>query len=591
MATVLPFRRPRSADEASAHAPAPLNGAMPAAAPDPDPLRIEPAPSSNIATAARRFGDEYGDLRGQKWVRLAGGTLILCTAFYIPWMIGSLNTGKLWLSIPFLLANLLTIATSLLAIFNSWWRKVSPRRPLPRGEEPHVAVIIPTCGESVPMILRTVVSVLEQDWPRDKLTVCVSDDGHDPALRVALRDYPVLYHEPVPLHAPGRDGAAKAGNLNDALAMLDARIPYLRFVETRDADDELGSLHFLREVVGQLEHDSGLAYVQTIKESQVSAGDPFNNRESLFYRGQMLGRNSANAVFPCGSGVVWRRDALRDIGEFPVWNLVEDLQSGFEALKRRWRGMYLPIVGAVGQHSPEDVPNVYKQRGTWAVDTVRLLCFNRWKGLRLRQRAQFLELLLFYFNGFTVCVYVPAVICSLLGIVPLESSDLGFVQHLLPVVLATELWLLALNHPFNDRRTRQREPVRDLWRVRIMWTGMAPIFMKATITAFRGGPHHKPTYKVTRKTDDVRWHWRATMPQTLIVLTVLVVFLYAIAYGTFPDLVLLAGSVYWGGLNIILLSGFVARGWHGLEGFGRRFSTPPGGFASIGSPEKGGGPT
>jgi hypothetical protein len=35
----------------------------------------------------------------------------------------------------------------------------------------------------------------------------------------------------------------------------------------------------------------------------------------------------------------------------------------------------------------------------------------------------------------------------------------------------------------------------------------------------------KPSYKVTRKTDDLRWHWRATMPQTLIVLSVLVVFL------------------------------------------------------------------
>ncbi len=552
---------------------------------------IEPAPSSNIATAARRFGDDYGPLRGQRWVRLAGATMLLTTAIYVPWMIGSLNRNALWLSLPFLAASALTITTVLLGVLNAWWRKVSPRRPLPHGEEPHVGVIIPCCGESVPMILRTVVSVFEQDWPAEKLTVVVSDDGHDPALRTALRDYPVLYHEPVERWAPGRDGAAKAGNLNDALAFLDARIPYLRFVETRDADDEVGSLGFLRQVIGQLETDANLAYVQTIKESQVSAGDPFNNRESFFYRGQMLGRNAANAVFPCGSGVVWRRAALHDIGEFPTWNLVEDLQSGFEALKRRWHGLYLPIVGAVGQHSPEDIPNVYKQRGTWAIDTVRLLVFNRWKGLRLRQRAQFLELLLFYLNGFTVCVYVPTLICSFLGVVPLESSDLGFVQHLLPLVLATELWLLALNQPFNDRRTRQREPVRELWRVRIIWMGMAPVFMRATITALRGGPNRKPSYKVTRKTDDLRWHWRATMPQTLIVLTVIVVFLYAALNGTFPDPVLLAASVYWGGLNILLLSGFIARGWHGVESFAGRFARPAGGFASISAPEKGGGPT
>ena len=530
---------------------------------------IEPAPSSRIAIAARAFGDDYGPLRKQWAVRAAGATLIAVTCFYVPWMIASVNRGEPWLSWPFMVANLLTIFTSLVAIFNAWWRKVTPRRPLPRGVEPDVGLIIPTCGESVPMILRTVLSVLVQDWPEDRLTVVVSDDAADPELRAALADWPVLYHLPPERGAPGRDGAAKAGNLNDALAMLDREHPEITYVETRDADDEMASPHFLREVIGQLEADPRLAYVQTIKETQVSAGDPFNNRESLFYRGQMLGRNAANAVFPCGSGLVWRRRALWDIGEFPTWNLVEDLQSGFEALKCGWSGMYLPIVGAVGQHSPEDVPNVYKQRGTWAIDTVRLLLFKRWTGLGLRQRAQFLELLLFYLNGFTVLVYVPAVACSLLGIVPLESSDLGYVQHLLPVVLATELWLLALNHPFHDRRTRQREPIRDLWRVRIMWTGMAPIFIRATILAVLGGPHRKPVYRVTRKENDLRWHWRHTMPQTTIVLFVAIVLCYAIVAGTFPDLVLLVGSVYWGGLNIVLLSGFVSRGWHGIEGFGR----------------------
>ena len=501
--------------------------------------------------------------------------MLVAVVLYLPWMFGSLNGDEKWLSWPFALANLLTIFTALVAIFNAWSRTVPPRKPLPPGREPHVGVIIPTCGEPVPMILRTVTSVLEQDWPAERLTVIVSDDGHDPLLEEALAAYPALYNEPPERDAPGRDGAAKAGNLNDALAALDAAHPDIDYVETRDADDELGSSRFLRETVGQLETDERLAYVQTIKEAQVSAGDPFNNRESFFYRGQMLARNASNAVFPCGSGVVWRRTALAEIGEFPVWNLVEDLQSGFEALKRGWRGMYLPIVGAVGQHSPEDVPNVYKQRGTWAIDTTRLLLWKRWKGLNLRQRAQFLEMLLFYLNGFTPLVYIPAVACTLLGVIPLVSSDLGYIQHLLPLVLATELWLLAVNHPFNDRRGRQREPVRALWRVRIMWTGMAPVYMRAMIQAVLGGPNRKPVYKVTRKEDDLRWHWRHTLPQTSVVLFVLIVLGYALVAGTFPNLVLLAGSVYWGGLNIILLSGFVARGWHGLGGVGELFRSRP----------------
>ena len=162
------------------------------------------------------------------------------------------------------------------------------------------------------MVLRTVVSVLEQDWPLRRLVVVVSDDGHDPRLRAALRRTP----GPLPLPAaplrPGPRRRRQGGKpQRPPWPCCDRVHPDIVYVETRDADDELGSNRFLREVVGQLQADERLAFVQTIKEAQVSAGDPFNNRESGFYRGQMLSRNAANAVFPCGSGVVWRRTALR----------------------------------------------------------------------------------------------------------------------------------------------------------------------------------------------------------------------------------------------------------------------------------------
>jgi cellulose synthase (UDP-forming) len=530
----------------------------------------EPAPSSPIAVAARVFGDDFPLVR-LRWIRLTGAFLVAAAAFYLPWLLTSLNTSLVWLVGPFAVANVLTVGLNLLSVVNSWWREVPEKRLLPHGAEPLVGVIIPTCGEPVSMVLRTIVSVFEQDWPTDRLVVVVSDDGHDPTLEAAVADYPVVYHSPPPRWAPGRDGAAKAGNLNSALAYLDATYPGLLYIETRDADDELASERFLREVVGQLEADGRLAYVQTIKEAQVSAGDPFSNREAIFYRGQMLARNAANAVFPCGSGVVWRRSALREIGEYPTWNLVEDLQSGVEALCRGWRGLYLPIVGAVPQHSPEDVPNFYKQRGTWALDTVRLMLWRGLRGMNLRQQAHFAELMLFYLSSFTVLVYVPAIATSLLGYVPINSNTPSFLAHMLPMVLALELWLLALNHPYNDRRRRQRHLYRQLWGVRTMWAGLAPVFMKATILAIANGPNRKPSYKVTRKHNDLRWHWRDTLPQATIVLAVTATAIYAVRFHTLPSPVLLLGTVYWGGLNVILLGNFVTRGWHGL-----RFAAPLG---------------
>jgi cellulose synthase (UDP-forming) len=532
--------------------------------PPPTPARTA-APPSAIASAARAYGDDYPPLGGQWRVRAAGLLLVLTSLLYAPWMLSSLNKGVPWLAWPFAAANIFSLLYGILAVVNAWSRRVPEQRPCPPGDEPHVAVIVPTCGEPVPMILRTLASVLEQDWPAERLTIVVSDDGHDPALEAAVRDLAVVYHRPPDRFAPGRDGAAKAGNLNSAVALLDAEHPAIRYIETRDADDEVGSNAFLRQVVGQLEADDGLAFVQTIKQAQVSAGDPFNNWEPMFYRGQMLARNAADAVFPCGSGLVWRRTALREIGDFPTWNLVEDVQSGLEALRLGWRGLYLPIVGAVAQHAPEDVPNFYKQRGTWAIDTVRLMVWCRLKGLNLRQRAQFWEMLAFYLNAFTAFVYIPSVACSLLGQPPLVGMGaVDYVAHLLPLVLAVEVWLLVLNLPYGDRRRRQRRLVRKLWQTRVMWTGMAPVYAKAVILAVAGGPNRKPTYVVTRKEDDIRWHWRHTMPQTTLVLMVACVMVYGLRYGTLPSLALLAGSVYWGGLNIALLTSFVSRSWSGL---------------------------
>jgi len=517
-----------------------------------------------MARAARAFGDDYPPIRRHWMVRAAGIAYLASAAIYLPWLFASLDRHLPWLAWPFLVANAFTLVTTMLSIFNHWWRAVPEPRPLARGAEPTVGVIVPCCGEPVPMVLRTLASVLRQDWPRARMVVLVSDDGHDPALARALTSWPVLYHSPPPRFAPGRDGAAKAGNLNSAVTRLLAEHPEVRYVETRDCDDELGSNAFLRQAVGQLEHDERIAYVQTIKESQVSAGDPFNNREAMFYRGQMLSRNAANAAFPCGSGVVWRRTALEDIGLFPTWNLVEDLQSGVEALRRGWRGCYLPIVGAMGQHSPEDVPNVYKQRGTWAIDTVRLMVWGDLRGLSLRQRAQFYELLCYYLHSFTVLVYLPSIVGALLGYVPFKASGHSFLVHMLPIVLATEAWLLAINRPYNDRRRRQRHPVRELWRVRIIWSGLAPVFMKASIQAVLGGPRRKPVYKVTRKHDDPRWHWGHTLPQTTVLLTVLATLVYALRHSTLPRPMVLIPFVYWGGLYVALFAGFVARSWYGV---------------------------
>jgi hypothetical protein len=113
---------------------------------------VHPAPPTSIAAAVRRFGDDYPQHIAQGGLRVAGVFLLASTAFYLPWMWTSLDSDV---------------------------------------------------REPVPLILRTVQSEYEQDYPMDRLVVIVSDDGHDPVLRRRLTHLfsNVVYHEP-PISAP-----------------------------------------------------------------------------------------------------------------------------------------------------------------------------------------------------------------------------------------------------------------------------------------------------------------------------------------------------------------------------------------------------
>ncbi len=521
------------------------------------------APSCNIARAARRFGDRVPPARREWPIRLVSLGVILLMAIYLPWMFTHLATDRMWLAGPFAAASVFSAICLLLSIINGWTSRITPLRPLMGRDVPLVGIIIPTCGEPVPMVLRTVLSVVKQDYPARARVIVVSDDGHDPELRAALVGLGVHYHSPPDRWAPGRAGAPKSGNLNSALAYLLVHFPDVCYIETRDADDEVGSDLFLRQAVGQLEFDPGLAFVQTVKEAQVSAGDPFCNFDAQFYRSQMFTRNAANAVFPCGSGLLWRRRALEDIGGFPTWNLVEDFQSGVEALRRGWRGCYIPIVGAVGQHSPEDVPNVIKQRGTWAIDSVRLMVWGKTKGLSFRQRLAFTETLFFYLHSFTTLVYVPVTAFACVGVLALHATPLQCVEYLLPYALITELRLFVLNNPFGDRRQTQRRPFRAMWRVKVMWIGLAPTYMISCVKAIAYGPHRRPLYRVTRKTTETGVYWRETLPNLILACSVPVALVLGIVLDRLPRPVMLIAAGYWGIVASCALAGFVLRGWYG----------------------------
>jgi cellulose synthase (UDP-forming) len=225
-----------------------------------------------------------------------------------------------------------------------------------------------------------------------------------------------------------------------------------------------------------------------------------------------------------------------------------------EALRLHWDGCYLPIVGAYAQHSPEDLPNFVKQRGTWALDTVRLTLWAPKRGLTLRQRLQFYELGLFYMQGPATLVFLLSPIFGFLfHAYPLTTSTGDFVLHFWPYVAALELNLALIHRPMS---------FEQLWRARLVWAGLCFVYARACLLAVLGGPNGKPRYQVTRKRNEHSWHWRLIVPHTLLLVTLATAMGWSLAHhGLLRSFDI--GSAYWAGIYGLLLAAFIRLSWHG----------------------------
>ncbi|MDX1994976.1 MAG: glycosyltransferase, partial [bacterium] len=215
------------------------------------------------------------------------------------------------------IAHLIGITGMVVMLMINYVNQIRPRNnivpPPPPANLPVVAAVVPTYGEPYEVLERTVASIKRLDYPLDRLCIVISDDGHRDEIRAMAERFQVHYN-------PGPKKDAKAGNLNSALAFLEEVCPQASLVLTQDAD-EVVHPSLLKQLVGYFNNPK-IAFVQTPKEVVVPKGDPFGTRDRMFYDNMQVGRNGGGAAFACGSGVVWRIDAVQSIGGFSTWNIV-----------------------------------------------------------------------------------------------------------------------------------------------------------------------------------------------------------------------------------------------------------------------------
>ena len=360
----------------------------------------------------------------------------------------------------------------------STWRLRSPRLGNPESQPRFsVDILVPCCGEPLEIIETTLKAVRRITY--HPLEVYVLDDAASEAVAALAQSLGFHYLSRPQAGLPRAD--SKSGNLNFGLSCSHGEL-----ILVLDAD-QVPAPEILNRLVGFF-CQSQVGYVQSKQAFFLPEGDPFYNQDKVFYETIQLSNDQANAVISCGSGVVYRRQALQEIGGFASWNLLEDFTSSYELASRGWRGVYYPHALSRGL-APATLAGFYHQRFQWCLDTMRLFFWDNplfKSGLSWTQKAHFLIVMMSYLTSGLVfpVFYTAPLLVYWRGQSCVLGDELTYGVLRGAYVLAT---ILMFRYLFFGK-----EPLRQFK----MLCSLFPVHAMAILAALFSPPGRKPAYRV-----------------------------------------------------------------------------------------------
>lgn len=502
----------------------------------------------NNGTRLQRY-QRYGQRerwRGLLWGRIFWLLTLVSTVGYVGWWFITFNHSSWYLFAPFILAELAGLVLFILWGISVWDRRHHDPDGLQGPGNYMVDVFIPVCGEPLDIIEKTLSAAVSLDH-RDKVVYLLDDQG-DARLEALAEEYGAGY-----FRRPTHEVARKAGNLNYALERTHGDL-----VLALDAD-QVSKPELIQRLIGyfDLEH---VGFVQTFQSFLLPPGDPWGNADSEFYKAMQSGRDHDNAAISCGSGVMYRRDALEEIGGFSEWNLVEDVHTSMRLHDRGWRSVYHDTPYTQGT-APNDVVTQVKQRWQWAVDSLRMFFWDNpliHSGLSWRQKMQY-----FYFGYFYLNYGLFFPILFTLPIVTMFTHQWMSMQ---PV------WVFAaIRLPISGLRYMSSRFLSNGWRNRKamrIQIGLFAVYFNAIWIALMSR-RTVPKYTTTNK-EGVRSSLPRRIRQIQPHLFIVTLAFAAMAYGIVElrgDPWFLGLNLFWCGWTIFSLFRFMALSIFGGTGF------------------------
>jgi cellulose synthase (UDP-forming) len=359
--------------------------------------------------------------------RLLTAVGLVFAVWYFAWLLQPARVGSPALYVLLVMAELFNLGQAV----GFWWTVWDEGRRRDAQTSPHVVpdvdVLIPTYDEPLEVVEPTVAAAAALRGAR--VHVYLLDDGGRPSMEsLAAR------HGAVCVQRPRHDGA-KAGNINHALQLTTS--PFVAVFDCDHVPDQ----RFLEATLGAFT-DERVAFVQT---PQYYANADLNAvaeaawaQQALFFGAIARGKDSRDAMFCCGTNVVFRRRALEDVGGFPQDSLTEDFELSVRMHERGWRSRYVAQVLASGL-GPEDIGAYLGQQQRWARGCVSALGAVVRARMPLRLRLQYVLSSMFFLTGWTAAVYMSLpVIRIVTGAQPLADATADqFLLHFVPYFVAS----------------------------------------------------------------------------------------------------------------------------------------------------------
>ena len=504
-------------------------------------------------------------------IYLAGRILIFAIAKYC-WY-EKIVGGTLLLSEAFILVHGIGYILEILKI--TFREKSFIEKEYLLRTKPKVAVVIPSYNEPIAILERTITACYNMSYEK-KYIFLLDDTRYEQEGKEVekLQDYKKQIEELCKKWKIGlfrrKWRGAKAGIINDFLSLIrekpkkgfvyknfDKKIDLseIKYLSVFDADQN-PFIDFLEPLVARLEDNPKLAFIQTpqyytnFEKNKVAKASGL--QQAIFYEFICEGKSVSDAMFCCGTNVVFRIEALEDIGGFDEKSVTEDFATSLKFHLNKWSTRYFSKVGAFGM-GPEDLGSYFKQQYRWALGTIGLLksiFFEFLKNPKKMILVRWWEYFLsgtYYLIGFVFFVLMVCPILFLLFNVPSYFADIKVYA-----AIFIPYFIIAMFIYFGTLRKRGYS-AKDLLSGQLLLTQCFLVYMRASCDAFIG---KKKKFEITIKGESKSLPFIALWPQVLMSILCFIAIIWGLNRIIYEKhyIFALSANIFWCLYNFVILS-------------------------------------